>query len=229
MRAILAVMLLLAATLPGAHGLGLLEDATTPDHRQVRVALDQGDLEARALSGTPRIDGASVPETWGSVGQAPTPWEGFERTVVLRLAGTGRLMLADDASGLVLELEQAGGSREPGHAPGSASEDPGPPSPPMDAARPSKNGTLPADNGSLGASEALDPLGRGSLDETSHTAEPSKAPGGLDWLLVGLIVGLGAIAVAPSVAGPIKRRLWQARSVAWRIWRRHRGRGPRKP
>lgn len=233
-RALAAGVLLavLVATLAGppVQGLALVEDTETVDHREIRVALDQGELEARALAGQPRVDGAELAASWTPVGDRPSPWQGFERTVVLELAGTGRLMLADEASGLVLELEGANQSDD-----GSRDRDPAATAEPADdppGGQDPINGTTPQGTPAPGAPSGQDtPEMPGTAVPTTTTPqdEGSEEQGSVDWLLVVLVVSLGLVAVAPTVAGPIKRRLWQLGSVLWRIRRRHQRRGPRKP
>lgn len=226
------LLTLLVATLAGptAQGLALVEDTEAEAHREIRVALDQGELEAKALAGQPRVDGDELAASWTPVGGQPQPWQGFERTVVLELAGSGRLMLADDASGLVLELDAVNdtdGGTEDRESQGAAE---GPREPP--GAQGPINGSeapgTPATQASAGQETEKRPgpvVPRAASSEAEEPGEPSS----VDWLLVVLVVGLGLVAVAPAVAGPIKRRLWQLGSVLGRIRRRHQRRGPRKP
>lgn len=218
--------------IPSAGGLGLVEDESSETHRRVRVALDEGALEARALAGGPWIDGARLRDRWQPVGHEPQPWQGFDRTVVLELQGDGRVMLADEASGIVLEVH----TRAP--------EDPGTQGGPAGGPAPEGGADRPANRPWTNASHPPDPPteetpDRSTLDEgawvrpspanASGGSSGEKGAGATDWLLVGLVVALGLVAVAPAMAGPVKRRLWQARSVLWRIWHRHRTRGSRKP
>ncbi len=213
---------------PTTLGLGLVEDTTTEGNRKIRVALDQGDLEARRLSGTIRAGGEPIPEAWETIGGPPEPWAGFDRTVVLILDGTGRVMLADDASGLVLEIDQ------PAHDDASTEQAPpdrsGPPTRPNETLPSGSSNASPPPPQVTGRAPVTDDVIPGaSPTGTAHAPSEDGASGGIDPLLVGLVVALGLVALAPAAAGPLRRRLWQVRSVAWRFWRRHRRRGPRKP
>ncbi len=233
-RSVAAGVLLavLVATLAGptVQGLALVEDTETGDHREIRVALDRGELEAKALSGQPKVDDGEVPATWIRVGDEPRPWQGFEQTVVLKLEGTGRLMLADEASGLVIEFNTTDRSDgdPPGHDHGDGADPAGGPS----AGQGTVNGTAapgsPASEATEGQSLTEIP-GMAMPASTSPEAQETEKGGSVDWLLVALVVGLGLVAVAPAMAGPIKRRLWQLGSVLRRIRRRHQRQGPRKP
>lgn len=226
---LLAVLVALLAG-PTAQGLALVEDTEAEAHREIRVALDRGELEAKALAGQPRVDGDELPASWTPVGDQPSPWQGFERTVVLELEGPGRLMIADDASGLVLELDAANdtdGGSEDHQGPGAdeATDD-------APDGQGTVNGTGAPGTPALEAAEGqnvTEVLGTAMPAVTSPQGEETEEGGSGDWLLVALVVGLGLVAVAPAVAGPIKRRLWQLGSVLWRIRRRHQRRGPRKP
>lgn len=122
-RAVLAALLLVA---PNAGALALVEGDGS--RARLRVALEEGNLSARALEGAPRLDGRPIgPETVHLDPVRIEPWRGFERTVSLALGGSGQLLLEDEASGLLVDLDE--GAQQADGANGSRPERSGDPAP----------------------------------------------------------------------------------------------------
>lgn len=90
-----------------ASGLGLVDRDESGDALAIRLALDEGALRARAVEGSPRVDGVALGDAWTTLDVEPTPWRGYPRTVHVALAGPGALVVADNASGLWLRVEPA--------------------------------------------------------------------------------------------------------------------------
>lgn len=128
MRRWFALGLLLAAS-GAATGLATL--GSPEDGPHVRVALEDGDLRVRTVSGTVTVDGREVPDAWWIPDLSSEPWRGFGHTIRLDLDGEGTLWLADDESGVLVQVP----ARDSQHPSGS--------SPPANA-----SGTEPGDGGS---------------------------------------------------------------------------------
>lgn len=97
-RALLAVLLLAA---PSAGALTLLGD---PGPGTMRVRVDDGNLSAKRLDGQPTINGSPAPEALEPLDVSMQSWRGFENVTHLPIDGAGRLLIADAASGLVIDL-----------------------------------------------------------------------------------------------------------------------------
>lgn len=193
---------------PLASGLGVV-DADEPG--TIRLILDAGTATVQALEGAPRVDGEAVPEeTTALPEERVEPWRGYDRTVRVALGGTGRVLFADDASGVVATIEaqanatgqaapdERAGHGEAGAGPsdereGSASERPG-----AQATTGPESATSPAP-GPEGSPQGATP----------GTAPMSSTPGGASgearespqvWSRSLLLTGLAALALAAPFA-----------------------------
>jgi hypothetical protein len=99
---LLALTLALVLAAPAAGALTLVGK---PANDTIRVRVDEGNLTARALDEAPTIDGEPAPRERQPVNATLTDWRGFANTTTLDVNGTGRLLLADQASGLILTLD----------------------------------------------------------------------------------------------------------------------------
>lgn len=128
MRRALPVLLGLLVAAAPAHALTLLDSDLDGGEASLRVRVDEPALTARAPSGNVSLDGRLLDEDGDAVDAETGPWRGFANVTQLNASGSGWLLVADGASGVMVELDpsERNNSTQTGEAEASdrADEDP---------------------------------------------------------------------------------------------------------
>lgn len=148
----LALVAVLVLASP-VQGLTLL-DPDPEEPGQLRLRVDQPPLEAQRLAGNLTLEHADLGSELAAIDVPTSSWRGFENVTTLAVHGTGTLLVADHASGLLVHVDP------PAEEPGSDEE----------------AHASPADAGTGSGAEATGEE-NGSQSETASDPSPTKAPG----------------------------------------------------
>lgn len=122
MRTPLATVLLLVVLAGGAQGLTLLQ-APGEDASTMRVRIDAPPLQAHAQEGNLTLEDQPLGPQPEPVDVEVATWRGFANVTQLNVGGTGWLALADDASGLLVHLEDPDPDRDASETGSNTSEE----------------------------------------------------------------------------------------------------------
>lgn len=205
MRFLSAVLGLLVLA-PSASGLAsLTHDDQAP---ALRVHVEGDEIQARAIEGTPSIQGRALTGNWTTLEDVGIePWRGYDRTAQLRYGGNGTILLADGESGLWLQPgapdasdrraeSQEESNRSQGNDTEEGGRDPTAPGSAGDDRSDTRRSARPTEADNASATEAAEP---GTMQEdagpepSSPDSEDAEGPSLLVWggLLLGVAVGVG--------------------------------------
>lgn len=193
----LTALLVLA---PAGQALTLLAHEPGPP-TEIALRVDEGPLVAQAV-GNVTLDGDRIPASRTPIDAELGPWRGFANVTRLDATGPGTLLLADDASGLLVPLpppptEDEG---EPASTPAGSEED---------GETSSTESTETAEATETASEEPSSPRAPSASPPSNRPSEEASAPGRDDpdeaWGGLGSPIG---VALAALAAGAFVVERW---------------------